>query len=169
MGGSEISVSLPSFFIFLSCRLGLVVSCTSISVPALSESKRILYPHLSRCLSIWPCFILESNVGDFLPLPGNLCRLTEFACFSDKLDQSYIGSSGRAPPPIFAEPETVSLRNSSLERHSSLNSIHVQDLADVRLMWMCDPWPNFPLPFTHHPHRYGVHPLWPRATSLYTP
>jgi len=36
--------------------------------------KRILHPHLSRCLFIRLYFMLESDMGEFLPLPGNLCR-----------------------------------------------------------------------------------------------
>jgi len=96
--------------------------------------KRILHPHLSRCLSIWLSFMLESNMGDFLPLPGDLCQLTEFTCVSNKLDQSHLGSSGRARPPIFAEPGTLSLRKLILEHcRPSIDSINAQDLEDVRL------------------------------------
>jgi len=80
---------------------------------------------------------------DFLPLPGNLCRLTEFTCVSGQLDHSYFRSSGRAPPPIFAEPERVSLRKLILERcRPSPDSINVQDLEDVRMTRIYDSWPK---------------------------
>jgi len=95
--------------------------------------KSILYPHLSRCLSIRLSFVLESDMGDFLPLPGNLCLLTEFNCCSGELDWSIFDGGGRAPPPIFAEPESVSLRKLILDHCHPPDSINVQDLEDVRL------------------------------------
>jgi len=100
--------------------------------------KRILDLHLSRCLSISLRFVSESNMGDFLPLPGNLSRLTEFTCVA--LNPPYFGSSGCAAPPIFAEPERVSLRKLIIERCCpSLDSINVQDL---RLMQAGRPSPT---------------------------
>jgi len=122
--------------IFLHLRFG----ASSLRIQAI---KRILHPHLSRCLSICLSFMLESDMRDFLPLPGNLCRLTEFNCVSGEIDWSYRDSRGRAPPSIFAEPETVSLRKLVLERcHPSLGTINVQDLEVVRLMWICESWPE---------------------------
>jgi len=111
------------------------------SSPRIRAIKGILHPHLSHCLSIRLSFRLERNMGDFLPLPGDLCQLTEFICVSDKLDQSHLGSSERAAPPIFAEPGTVSLRKLILEHcHPSLDSIDVQDLEDVRLRRIYNSW-----------------------------
>ena len=125
-----------------SCGI-LLHLCFGASPLRIQAIKRILCPHLSRCLSIWIKFGLESNMGDFLPLPGNLCRLTEFNCFSGELDWSYFGSGGRAPPPIFAEPERVSLRRLIIGRcRPSSNSINVQDLEDVRLTEFYNSWPE---------------------------
>ena len=79
-------------------------------------------------------------MGDFLPLPGNLCRLTEITCVSARLDPSYFGSSGRAPPPIFAEPKRVSLRKLFAEGcRPSLDNIDIQDL---QLTYIYLPWPK---------------------------
>ena len=84
-----------------SCSIHLRL-CFGLSPLKIQAMKRILHPHFSRCLSIRLNFMLESDMGDFLPLPGNLCRLTEFTCVSASLDCSHSGSSGRASPPIFA-------------------------------------------------------------------
>ena len=120
--------------LFLHLRFG----ASSLKIQAMT---RILYPHLSRCLSIWLRFVSESNMGDFLPLPGNLSRLTEFTCVSDTLSRSYFGSSQCAPLPIFTEPERVSLRKLILRRsRPSLGSINVQDLEYVRLTLIYHPW-----------------------------
>ena len=114
-----------------SILLHLHFGASSLRIQAI---KRILYPHLSRCLSIWLSFVSQRNVGDFLPLPGNLCRLTEFACAS-----MYFDVDACPPPPIFAEPGTASLRKLVLDRSRPfLDSINVQDLEDVRLMWIRD-------------------------------
>jgi len=116
--------------ILLHLRLG----ASPLRIQAL---KRILYPHFPRCLSIWLSFMLESNMGDFLPLPGDLCRLTEFTCVSGE-GKSYYCSSG---PAIFAEPERVSLRKLVVHHcRPSLDSINVQDLEDVRLTEIYYPW-----------------------------
>jgi hypothetical protein len=81
-------------------------------------------------------------MGDFLPLPGNLSRLTEFTCASGGLDLSYYPSSGCAPPPIFAEPERVSLRKLTAECcRPTLDGITVQDLRLTRIRL---PWPKGP-------------------------
>jgi len=100
--------------------------------------KRILSPHLPRCLSISLGFKFEPNMKDFLPLQGNLCRLTEFTCMS-----IYFGVDARPPPPVFAEPGTASLRKLILDySRPSLDRINVQDLRDVRLMQVCNSWPE---------------------------
>jgi len=85
---------------------------------------------------------LESSMEDFFPIPGNLCRLTEFTCVSDRLDRFYI-SDGRAPPRILAEPERVSLRKLIVDRfYPSLANVNVQDLEHIRLTMVYHPWPE---------------------------
>ena len=102
--------------------------------------KSILYPPLSRCLSIWLRFASKSNMGDFFPLPGNLCLLTEFNCSGER-DWSYFGRSRCAPLPIFAEPESVSLQKLILDCcRNPPDNINVQDIEDVRLGWICNSW-----------------------------
>ena len=118
---------------FLHLRFG----ASSLKIQAI---KRILQPHLSRCHSIWLSFMLETDMEDLFPLPGNLCRLTEFTCVSCTLNRSNFGSIERAPLPIFAEPERVSLRKLILKHcRLSLDGINVQDL---RLTHIYPPWPK---------------------------
>ena len=118
-----------------SIVLRLHFGASSLKIQAI---KRILYPHLSHCLSIWLRFGWESGMGDFLPLPGNLCRLTEFTCVA-----VYFSFDTRPLLPIFAEPGTASLRKLVLDySHPSLDNINVQDLEDVRLMGIYDSWPE---------------------------
>jgi len=98
--------------------------------------KKIAYPHLPRCLAISLSFSADSDIKDFLPLPGNLCRLAEFTC---TVHFTYLHSH----PPIFVEPERVSLRKLTLNGvRPSLLSIGTQDLEDVQLTQHHDLWPE---------------------------
>lgn len=49
-------------------------------VPKFQDIKEIVYPRLSRCLTIRLSFADRSTMRNFLPLPGNLPRLTAFDC-----------------------------------------------------------------------------------------
>jgi len=97
--------------------------------------KKIIYPHLPRCLSISLSFKLQRNKLDFLPLPGNLCRLTEFTCV---IHQNLWDLEGCSPLPIFSEPEKVSLRKLILNQ--SCFSLDGIDLEDVRLTQRYNSW-----------------------------
>ena len=95
--------------------------------------KRIVRPHLPRCLSI----SLRGKIDDFLPLPGELYRLTEFACAA-----GHPGGDESTRPSIFTDPERVTLRKLTLtETRLPLDNINVQDLEDVLLSSSCDTWP----------------------------
>jgi len=102
------------------------------------DIKRIVCSHLPRCLSISLGFKSTHSISDFLPLPGNLCRLTEFTCVTYTTNLR-----SDAPFPIFAEPERVSLRKLTLHHaRASLEGIGVQDLEYVRLTQQYDIWPG---------------------------
>jgi len=104
--------------------------------------KRILHPHLPRCLSISLNFRFEYDVGNFLPLPGNLCRLTEFTCIARRGYWHELHTR-ISPPPIFAEPERVSLRKLILNKsRPSVDGINTQNLEDFWLIRKWDEWPE---------------------------
>jgi len=54
--------------------------------------KKIVYPHLPRCLAISLSSNAESDIKDFLPLPGNLCRLTESTCVIHFANSNFLSS-----------------------------------------------------------------------------
>ena len=101
--------------------------------------KKVVYPHLPRCLEISLSFAMEHDMKYLLPLPGNLCRLTKFTCvvhFAD-LDRRL------EHPPIFVEPETITLRKLTLNRaRPSLLSVGTQDIEHVRFSQHCNRWPE---------------------------
>ena len=98
--------------------------------------KKTVYPHLPRCFAISLSSNAASNLDSFLPLPGNLCRLTEFTCIVHF-------ANSNSHPPIFVEPERVTLRKLALDgTRPSLSRISTQDLEDVRLTRLHNTWPE---------------------------
>ena len=113
--------------------LHLDLCASTLRAPAI---KKIVYPHLARCLAISLSFNAESDIKGFLPLPGDLCRLTEFTCISHSADLY-------SQPRIFVEPQRVTLRKLTLDNACApLSSIGTQGLQYVRLKRHYGAWPE---------------------------
>ena len=99
--------------------------------------KKVVYPHLPRCLEISLSFTAERDMKYLLPLPGNLCRLTKFTCVVHSRDLDL----RLKHPPIFVEPETITLRKLTLDgARPSLLSVGTQGIEYVRFTQHRNKW-----------------------------
>ena len=101
--------------------------------------KTIVYPHLTRCLSITLSFMWRGDIRNFFPLPGNLYQLTTFTCITRPVRCLM---DGGIPPKIFTERGSVSLRKLIVGTYFLLDTINTQDLEEVYLTGYYGVWPK---------------------------
>ena len=118
------------------CSIILCLTFRKSSV-RLQRIKKIVYPHLTRCLSITLSLLSKSDVRNFFPLPGNLYQLTTLTCITRSEYYGWYGGT------IFTERGSVSLWKLILDNTCLLlDTMNAQDLEEVYLTRDYGVWPE---------------------------